>query len=184
MADRTGRSFGLVGAGLGAVLVLVLVTGCVSSVRFFSLATFSSPDGHFRVDVPGAVMTDSTFAGAGAFARSTIHGLSRDADGMRFAVMYGDADPSYLASTTLDAALATAEQATIDTTKGQQTSDLAITIDGKPAREQRIRGPSDFYRVHLVFVGNRLYSVSVKGSEVDIAGAEANTFFNSFAIVP
>ena len=179
MRSRTGRSFGLV----GAVLVLVLVAGCVSSIRFYSLATFTSADGQFRVDVPGAVMTDSTFAGAGAFAGSTDHDLSRDADGMRFSVLYGDADPSYLASTTLDAALAGAEQATVDSTNGQQTSDLAITIEGNPAREQRIRGPYGFYRVHLVFVGNRLYSISVRGSEQDVAGAEANTFFNSFALV-
>ena len=180
MRKATRRSFRLI----GAASLLLLVAGCVSAVRFFALTTYTSADGHFRVDVPGGVMADSTFAGSGAFARATVHGLSRDADGMRFAVLYADADPSYLASQTIDAALSAVEQANLSTIGGSQTSDLAITIEDNPAREQRIAGPNGFYRFHLVFIGNRLYSISVTGSEADVAGTEANTFFNSFAIVP
>ena len=169
---------------IGAACILGLVAGCVSAVRFFALTTYTSADGHFRVDVPGGVMTDSSFAGSGAFARTTVHGLSHDADGMRFAVLYADADPSYLASTTIDAALAAAERANLSTIAGTQTSDLATVIEDNPSREQRIAGPNAFYRFHLVFIGNRFYSISVTGLEADVAGTEATTFLNSFAVAP
>ena len=160
------------------------MAGCVSSIRFFSLATFTSVDGHFHIDVPGGTMTDQVMPSSGIFAGSTVHGLTRDADGLRFAVLYGDADPSYLASVSIETALATVEQGNVNSTKGTQTSDLPIIVDDQPAREQRIASPTASYRFHLVFVGRRLYSISVTGSGADIASAEATTYLGSFTVDP
>lgn len=164
--------------------VLVLIAGCVTSVRIFALKTFTSVDGRFHMDVPEGQMTETSGAGTGPFARSSVHQFSHDADGMTFTVLYADADPSYLASTTIDAALSAIEQDNLATTKGTQTSDLETEVDDQPAREQRITGPSTSYRYHLVFVGDRFYSISAAGATAEVAGTEATTILGSFTVTP
>ncbi len=127
----------------------------------------------------GTLSTGGVFAGAPARTYSAI-----GATGVRFAIVYADADPSYLAGTSLDSALSSAEQANLETIGGSQQAERSLTIAGNPGREQRITVGSTAYVLRLVFVGNRLYSISVKGSAAQVDEADAVQFLNSFASVP
>jgi hypothetical protein len=169
---------------VGSVLVFVLVAGCATSIRFFALKTFVSANGGFRIDVPDGVMTDQVVPGTGVLAGSMVHELTHDADGVRFTVVYGDAAPAYLASTSVDSALDAVEQDNLARTNGTQTSDVSTFVMDQPAREQRITTPTTSYRYHLVFVGDRLYSISVAGSAADIVSSESTTALGSFTLLP
>jgi hypothetical protein len=165
------------------VLLLSLGLAACVSVHVSTLSTFASADGRFSVTVPGGAMTDTILPSGGAFAGSTVHALSTTLpDGPRFAVIYGDADPSYLASTTVDSALAEAARANIDTTGGTLVDEHATTVAGLPGLEQRIAAGPVEYVFRFVFVGNRLYSVSVTGSKLQVDGADAKLFLDSFEV--
>ena len=168
-----------------AVGLPLVLAGCVSvSVNTFALVPFVPSGGGFTVSIPGGTMTDAPFVGSGHFAESTIHAYSVVADRMQFAVLYGDTDPSYLASTSADAALQDVDRANVATIGGTQTSEQKMTIAGYPGREQRITGPQHFYRFRALFVGHRLYSISVSGAQIDIDGAEGTAFLDSFKLTP
>ena len=170
-----------------AVAALGLVLGgCLSAtVSSYTLKTFTSADGRFHVDVPGGAMTDTILPGGGAFAGSTVAGLSLTADGLRFAVVYGDAQPSYLATTPIDAALSNAVQGNVVSTHGTLIEQHSITLGGSPAREARISIIGGEYVFVVTFVGNRLYSLSVLGTSDSAArGSEATEFLNSFRVTP
>lgn len=163
---------------------LVFLVGCVSAT-VETVGTFAPTDGRFSVIVPGGTMdagtlsTSGVFAGAPAKTYVTVSG-----SGLRFAVIYADADPSYLAGTSVDAALAKAEQGNLATTGGTQQSERSLTIAGNPGREQRITTASAAYVLRVVFVGNRLYSISVKGAAAQVDEADAVQFLNSFTATP
>jgi hypothetical protein len=180
---RTRRASSRTAALLVALVVPLMLAGCLSA-RVFTLNTFTSSDGRFHIDVPGGAMTDTILASGGAFARSTVHALHADGDGLRFAVVYGDADPHYKTTTTLDGILSNAEAGNVSSTGGTQSGDQAITIAGQAGREQEITGPSAAFRFWILFVGDRLYSLSVTGAPADVGGAEATSFFNSFGLLP
>ena len=170
-----------------AILALPMVLGaCLpTTVSTYTLTTFTSADGRFHVDVPGGAMTDTIIPSSGVFAGSTVHGLSVTADRLRFAVVYGDAQPSYLATTSLDEALANAVAGNVTSTHGTLVEQLPITVGGSPAREARISIIGGEYLFVVTFVGNRLYSLSVLGSSDSAArGSEAMQFLNSFAVTP
>ena len=170
-----------------AILALPILLGaCLpTTVSTYTLTTFTSADGRFRVDVPGGAMTDTILPGGGVFAGSTVHGLSLTADALRFAVVYGDAQPAYLATTPIDTALANAVQGNVASTHGTLIEQDPITLGGNPAREARISIVGAEYVFVVTFVGNRLYSLSVLGSSDSAArGSEATQFLNSFAVTP
>jgi hypothetical protein len=127
----------------------------------------------------GTLATGGVFAGAPAKTYVNVSG-----SGLRFAVVYADADPSYLAGTSVDAALTNAEQGNLATTGGTQQAERRLTISGNPGREQRITAGSVSYVLRLVFVGDRLYSISVKGTAVQVDEADAIQFLNSFTSTP
>jgi hypothetical protein len=170
-----------------AILALPLVLGaCLpTTVSTYTLTTYTSADGRFHVDVPGGAMTDAILPSSGVFAGSTVHGLSVTADRLRFAVVYGDAQSSYLATTPIDTALANAVAGNVTSTHGTLVDQHPITVGGSPAREVRISIIGGEYRFVVTFVGNRLYSLSVLGSSDSAAlGPEATQFLNSFAVTP
>jgi hypothetical protein len=167
-----------------SLIVTAILAGCVS-FNVSTLQTFSSPEGRFSVTVPGGAMTESTFESGGVFAGAPAHAFATStASGLRMAVLYADADPSYLAGTSVDAALAAAEQANVASTEGTQQSESSLTVTGQPGREQRIIAGAVAYIFRLVFVGNRLYSISVTGSPAQVDGADAHLFLDSFAVNP
>jgi hypothetical protein len=170
-----------------AVLALGLVLGgCLSpTVTSYTFKTFTSADGRFHIDVPGGAMTDTVLPGGGVFAGSTVHGLSVTADALRFAVVYEDAQPAYLATTPIDSALANAVQGNVVSTHGTLIDQHPITVGGSPAREARISIIGGEYWLVVTFAGNRLYSLSVLGTSDSAArGSEATEFLNSFAVTP
>ena len=170
-----------------AVLALgIVLGGCLSAtVSTYTLKTYTSTDGRFHIDVPGGVMTETILPSGGAFAGFTVHGLSVAADGLRFAVVYGDAQPAYLATTPIDTALANAVQGNVVSTHGTLIEQHPITLGGSPAREARISIIGGEYLFVVTFAGNRLYSLSVLGtSDSAVRGSEATQFLNSFAVTP
>jgi hypothetical protein len=186
----TGRLVLRVPVWLGraiAILALPLVLGgCLSAtVSVYKLETFTSVDGRFHVDVPGGTMNDTILPSGGVFAGSTIHGLTVTADGLRFGVVYGDAEASYLATTPIDTALANAVSGNVASTHGTLSEQHAITVAGSPAREARVAIIGGEYLFVVTFVGNRLYSLSVLGTDdTAVRGSEATQFLNSFAVTP
>ncbi|MGH2465255.1 MAG: hypothetical protein ACRDGI_07335 [Candidatus Limnocylindrales bacterium] len=166
------------------VIALLLATGC-ATVTVETVGLFAPAGGRFSVTVPGGAMDAGTLTTGGVFAGAPARTYSTvSASGVRFAVVYADADPSYLAGTPVDAALVSAEQANVETIGGTQQAERTLTIAGNPGREQRITIGSIAYVLRLVFVGNRLYSISVKGSSVQVDEADAVQFLNSFAVAP
>jgi hypothetical protein len=100
-------------------------------------------------------------------------------------VVYGDAQPSYLATTSIDTALANAVAANVASTHGTLVEQHPITVGGGPAREARISIIGGEYLFVVTFVGDRLYSLSVLGSSDSAArGSEATQSLNSFAVIP
>jgi hypothetical protein len=164
----------------------LLLSACLpTTVTTYTLTTYASADGRFHIDVPGGTMTDTILPSTGVFAASTVHGLSVTADRLRFAVVYGDAQPSYLATTSIDTALANAVTGNVTSTHGTLIDQHPVTVGGSPAREARISIIGGEYLFVVTFVGNRLYSLSVLGSSDSAArGSEATQFLNSFAVTP
>ena len=177
-------SRGSVGCAIAILALPILLAACLPTTVFtYTLTRYTSADGRFHVDVPGGAMTDAILPSSGVFAGSTVHGLSVTADRLRFAVVYGDAQPSYLATTSIDEALANAVAGNVTSTHGTLVEQLPITVGGSPAREARISIIGGEYLFVITFVGNRLYSLSVLGSSDSAArGSEAMQFLNSFAV--
>jgi len=169
-------------AARGIVIALsIALAGCVSA-RITTLSAFSSADGHFTVTVPGT-MVESTSTGSGPFAAATIHSFLYDEPGgPRFVVIYGDADPGFIASMSTGAALDQFEASNVSATKGQQVSERHLTVSGFPGREQRIVGPGGSYVFRMIVAGNRLYSFSVKGTDVQVQQADAAVYLDSFTV--
>jgi hypothetical protein len=170
-----------------AILALpILLAACLpTTVSTYTLTTYTSADGRFQVDVPGGAMADTILPSSGVFAGSTVHGLSVTADRLRFAVVYGDAQPSYLATTPIDTALANAVAGNVTSTHGTLVDQHPMTVGSSPAREARISIIGGEYLFVVTFVGNRLYSLSVLGSSDSAArGSEATQFLNSFTVTP
>ena len=169
------------------LLALPIVLGaCMSAtVSTYTLKTYTSADGRFHIDVPGGAMSDTILPSGGVFAGSTVHGLSVTADWLRFVVVYGDAQPTYLATTPIDTALANAISGNVASTHGTLIEQHPITVASNPGREARISIVGAEYLFVVTFAGNRLYSLSVLGtSDSAVRGSEATQFLNSFAVTP
>jgi hypothetical protein len=170
-----------------AILAIPLLLGaCLpTTVSTYTLKTYTSADGRFHIDVPGGAMSDTILPSGGVFAGSTVHGLSVTADGLRFGVVYGDAQPGYLAATPIDTALENAVAGNVTSTHGTLVEQHPITVAGSPAREARVSIVGAEYLFVVTFVGNRLYSLSVLGtSDSAVRGSEATQFLTSFAVSP
>ena len=180
------RSRGSVVRAIAILALPIFLGACLpTTVSTYTLTTFTSADGRFHIDVPGGLMTETILPSGGVFAVSTVHGLSVTADRLRFAVVYEDAQPSYLATTPIESALAQAVSANVTSTHGTLVDQRPITVGGSPAREARISIIGGEYHFVVTFVGNRLYSLSVLGSSDAAArGSEATQFLDSFAVTP
>jgi hypothetical protein len=180
------RSRGSVVRAIAILALPIFLAACLpTTVTSYTLKTFTSADGRFHIDVPGGAMTDTILPGGGVFAGATVHGLSLTADALRFAVVYGDAQPAYLATTPIDTALANAVQGNVVSTHGTLIEQHPVTLGGNPARAARISIIGGEYLFVVTFAGNRLYSLSVLGTSDSAArGSEATEFLNSFAVTP
>ena len=117
-----GRHRGFAAGCIGVALSITLA-GCFSA-RFTTLSGFASADGHFDVTVPGRWSR--------AARREAVHSLGNDpqlpvrrAGGPRFVVIYGDADPRFIANMSSDAALDQFEASNVSAAEGLRTSNAA-----------------------------------------------------------
>lgn len=118
------------------VVSLLLLAGCVSA-NVETVVTFSPPGGRFSVTVPGGTMDAGTLSTGGVFAAAPARTYATlGATGLRFAVVFADADPTYLAKTSLDTALAAAELANLETIGGTQQAERSLNIAGSSGLEQ------------------------------------------------
>jgi hypothetical protein len=179
-ANDAGRlNFNQRGLILLSALAIVFA-GCVS-FGAYSGQTFTSTDGQFRVTIPGGAMTETTFEGSGPFAGATIHAFTAvAAGGPRYAVVYGDAPPEYVATTPRAEIYAAAEAGNVASTGGVQTTERSLDIAGYPGREQRVNSGARAYVFRLVLVGSRSYVLSVTGSASQVDSAEAVAYLDSF----
>ena len=130
-------------------------------------------------------MVETLSAGAGPFAAATIHTFLHDEpDGPRFVVVYGDADPSYIAARSTDAALDEFTLRNVGATSGHLISERKLTISGLPGREQYIVGPGGTYVFRTVLAGNRLYSLSATGNDAQVHGADVVVYLDSLVLTP
>jgi hypothetical protein len=167
---------------LTSLVLCATLLGCVS-VSVSTLRSFSSADGRFTVTVPDGTMKASNLPapGNGAFAGSAVAGYSTaSASGARFAVLYADAARGYLIAHGVDATLLEAERTNLAALNGTLASDGPITVAGLPAREARINVGQVVYRSRAVFVGQRMYSISVTGAPGQVDSADATVFLDSF----
>jgi hypothetical protein len=180
------NSWGSLRRAIAILALPIALSACMSAtVSTYTLETYTSADGRFRVDVPGGQMSDMILPSSGAFAGSRVHALSVSRDGLRFGVVYGDAQPTYLAATPIDTALADAVTGNVASTHGTLIEQHAVTVAGSSAREARIKIIGGEYVFVVVFVRNRLYSLSALGTDDAAArGSEATAFLNSFAVLP
>jgi hypothetical protein len=152
-------------------------------VSVSTMHSFSSTDGRFTVTVPDGKMKASSLAapGNGAFAGSPIFGFSTpSASGARFGVLYADAAPGYLIAHGVDATLVEAEQTNLASLNGTLVSSVMTTVAGQPARDDRIAVGEVVYVFRTVFLGGRMYSISVTGSASQVDSADAKVFLDSF----
>ena len=165
-----------------AAVAALLLGGC--SVGLESVSSYSSVDGRFVVTVPGGKMTETSLTGGGPFAGGGVHAfVASTQQGARLAVLYSDAAATYIAGTPVDRRYADAEQGNLISTRGTQTSEGPVTIAGMQGREQRITRADMSYVFRLLWVGNRMYAVSVSGSTAQVNDAESQLFLNSLALV-
>jgi hypothetical protein len=170
-------------SALSAIALSVSLSACVS-VQVSTLHSFASADGRFTVTVPDGAMKQSTLAppANGAFAGSTVTGFSTaSASGARFAVLYADAVPGYLDAHGVDGTLLEAEGTNLSALNGTLVSAGPITVAGQPGREDRIGVGQAVYVFRTVFIGQRMYSISVTGSPAQVDSADAKVFLDSFA---
>jgi hypothetical protein len=160
----------------------VLLVAC-TTFQAWTIGTFTSAEGRFTVIVPGSTMEAGTLPSGGPFAAAPIQTfVTTRSGGPRFAVLYADADPSYLAGTTVEGALAVSGQANIAALKGTPIAERSITVGGQPGREDEFSVGSVTYIFRMAFVGNRLYSISVDGPAGRVHGPDAQIFLDSFAV--
>jgi hypothetical protein len=167
---------------LASMALFGALAACVS-VQVSTLHSFTSADGRFSVTVPGGSMKPSTLKAPanGAFAGSMVNGFSTaSASGARFAVLYADAAPGYLAAHGVDATLVEAERTNLSALNGTLVAGGAVTVAGQPGREDRIDVGPAVYVFRTVFIGQRMYSVSVTGSSGQVDSADATVFLDSF----
>jgi hypothetical protein len=162
--------------------LVVLLIAC-TTLRAWTIGTFASAEGRFSVIVPGSTMKAGTLPSGGPFAAAPIQTfVTTRSGGPRFAVLYADADPTYLAGTTVDAALQASGQANIAALRGTPIAERALIVAGQPGREDEFSAGSVTYIFRTAFVGNRLYSISVDGPAAQVHGPDAQIFLDSFAV--
>src|SRR6266511_2618163 len=148
------------------VLLLSLGLAACVSVHVSTLSTFASADGRFKRYRPGRCDDGHDSAEWRSVRRIDRPCAVDDVAGWSAVRSHLRRwDPSYLTSKTMEAGLAEAARANLDTTGGTLVDKHATTVAGLPGLEQRIAAGPVEYVFRFVFVGNRLYSLSATGSD-------------------
>jgi hypothetical protein len=162
-----------------ALLALVFVTGCGTP----EFRDFSSPEGRFKVQMPGDPQVQSQTT-AGIEAKLFV----LDAGSHAYTVAYSDLpmgahEPAAMIKTRLDGA----RDGFVRSVGGQLKKSSEITLQQEyPGREFQADVPQKgiSMRVRVYLVGPRLYQAIVGGSESWIYSEDANRFIDSFAVTP
>lgn len=165
----------LIVAALGAFAVV----GCQKP-----MTEFTSPEYKFKATFPGAPkQQEKTEAGLKFKVYST------EARNGAYMVMVSDIPiPANEPDEELQARLDGAQDGAVRGAGGTLKTSTKITLDGKyPGREfsARITQPANGQvRVRIYIVGSRVYQVMVIGTDGYATSTEADTFLNSFKLVP
>jgi hypothetical protein len=171
---------GLMIAGVVAVIAYQLASGKFGPQPF---REFTSPDGKFRVEMPGTPTEGSVFA-AGVFL--TTYTLE-ERDGA-YGVAYIDVPIiGNLSSAQITQALNGAREGMVRNVNGKFTGESAIRLNGKyPGREVRAELPvkDGLIKGRLYLVNRRVYMVMVTGLSSWVNSANAKRFLDSLEVTP
>jgi len=104
--------------------------------------------------------------------------------GPRYAVVYGDYPTHYVESTALDVIYSEARAADVAAAMGRLVQSRSRILAGHPADEHVVDGNTGFQRFVTILVGDRAYSLAVRGTEDQVRSAEADRFIESFTLDP
>jgi hypothetical protein len=148
-------------------------------------ARFHSPSGRFSVDIPGTFTETVKTANNPNLGPIEVHYFTVTPDGgPRHAVIYGDFPSAYVQRTPLDTIYREARAGDVGAANGRLVEAGSLTIAGHPADTHIVDGETGFQRFVTVLVGNRLYSLAIRGTEAQVRSAEATRFIASFGLDP
>jgi hypothetical protein len=146
---------------------------------------YHSDTGRFSVEIPGAFKEIVKTADNPHLGPIEVHYfVVTPKGGPRYAVVYGDYPSVYVKSTALDVIYGEARAADAAAAKGRLLQSGSRTIYGYAADEHIVDGNTGFQRFVTVMVGDRGYSLAVRGTEAQVRSADADRFIESFAPEP
>jgi hypothetical protein len=157
---------------------LLSVAGCQGDVED-DFQEFSSPEGGFRVDMPGRPSPGTRRSRFGEWKEFVLP-VGREAEYLVAYLDLTDADAP-------DQVLNDVVGVEATSMKGKVESETKVTLDGKyPGRDVRIPMPNrkGMVRSRVYVVGKRLYQVTVAGSVKFVDTASPGRFLDSFALLP
>jgi hypothetical protein len=186
------------------ILVACLATGCAQVTVFVATgkpgsttvvatnspppsatARFHSASGRFSVDIPGTFTETVQTANNPNLGPIEVHYFTVTPDGgPRYAVTYGDFPSAYVQGTSLATIYREARAGDVGAAHGRLVEAGTLTIAGHPADTHTVDGETGFQRFVTVLVGNRAYSLAIRGTEAQVRSAEATRFIASFGVDP
>jgi hypothetical protein len=166
------------GARIVLAVGLLCVAGCQAEGPR-NLQEFSSPEGRFRVEMPGRPEPGTRRSAFGEW-KEYRYNVARDAE---YLVGYVDLKDSDEPDRVLDDVASTAATSM----KGKVEDEKKVTLDGKyRGRDMRIPMPNrkGMVRMRLYLVGKRLYQVTVAGKVDFVDTPTPSRFLESFALLP
>ena len=171
----------LAGVSIGCARVTVFVATDPPTASAF--ASYHSATGRFTVEVPGVFDETVKTTSNPYLGPIEVHYFVVAPDGgPRYAVVYGDFPASYVTSTQLDVIYRESRDGNVG--QGRLVESGPRTIAGHAADEHVVDGTTGLQRFASVLVGNRLYSLAVRGTDGQIRSPEADRFIASFAVDP
>jgi hypothetical protein len=163
--------------GIVFLCVVVLASGCKQA----QWAEFASPEGRFKVQMPGTPTQKSEYTAGVEMKMFMV-----EQKGGAFAVAYADLPiPQRESAQQTQLRLNGARDGCIQNVKGSLANESRITLEGKfPGRDIEVNLPAQkgLMRNKIFVVNQRLYQVMVIGSPAWTNSAEAKKFMESFAL--
>jgi hypothetical protein len=144
---------------------------------------FHSAAGRFSVEAPGTFEETVRTTNNPNLGPIEVHYFLATLDGgPRYAVVYGDYPSAFVESTPLEVIYQESRDADVAAADGRLVEAGSLTVAGHPADQHIVDGKTGFQRFVTVLVGNRGYSIAVRGTEAQVRSAEATRFIASFAL--
>ncbi len=159
------------------VSALAAAAGCGKPMTDFTSAQYK-----FKTKFPGAPKEQTKPMG-----ETTLHAFATESRSGAFMVGVADLPiPANLPPEALEASFDEGQQRAIANAGGTLKTSTKVTLAGKhPGREftATINKPvAGQMRMRIYYVGNRMYQVFALGKDSFVTSADANLFFDSFAL--